>query len=372
MKKGGIKLVLLFFISSILFATSMDNFKYYQYKQSVDKWPKPWIFPKVQHTELAPMPSVVFPKDNPYSKEKEKLGKLLFFDPKLSASGQIACANCHSPEHGWADGNRVSFGHNRKTGKRNSPTILNVAFYKTLFWDGRAKSLEDQVLGPIVSPVEMAADIGKTVNKFKSIQEYKKLFSEAFDDKRVSVNNIAKAIATFERTITSRESRFDKFMKGDYKALTKAEIRGLHIFRTKGRCMNCHHGPLLTDNKFHNLGLTYYKRKYQDMGRYNVTKKKEDVGKFRTPGLRDLLHTKPYMHNGIFNLRGIINMYSAGMPRPKPKKGQENDPLFPVTSPLIKKLNLSKQEKADLIQFLGALSSNRVKRVFPYPPKIPE
>jgi hypothetical protein len=179
-------------------------------------WPKPHLFDEAKENfkDISALPKPDFPKDNPYSKEKEELGKLLFFDPRLSKSGQISCANCHNPEIAWTDGNRVSFGHDRKQGNRNAPTILNIAFAKSLFWDGRAASIEDQVKGPIENPVEMNLHYKHAVKRIAKIKGYQSFFEKAFGDAKVNEDRINKAIATFERTLISPKSKFDKFVDG--------------------------------------------------------------------------------------------------------------------------------------------------------------
>jgi cytochrome c peroxidase len=212
---------------------------------------------------------------------------------------------------------------------------------------------------PPTIPAEIAA-----------IPGYPPLFEKAFGDKRITLQKILDAIAAFERTLTSRRSRFDEFVMGRYKQLTDQEVQGLHLFRTKARCMNCHNGAYFTDNQFHNIGLTYYGRKYEDLGRYNITKEAADVGKFRTPSLRDVMRTRPWMHNGLFdNMDGILNMYSAGMPQPKPKPEQVNDPLFPKTDPLIQKLDLTPEEKKAIVAFLDAITEIPYKMDRPELPK---
>ena len=182
---------------------------------------------------------------------------------RLSKSGQIACASCHNPELGWADGNRVSFGHDRQNGTRNAPTLLNIGFAKTFFWDGRSATLEEQVKAPIENPVEMNLHMS-LATKIRKIKGYKPYFEKAFGTTEITEDRIAKAIATFERSLISPPSRFDKFVSGKRNALTDAEVKGLHLFRTKANCINCHNTSYFSDQKFHNLGLTYYGRKYED------------------------------------------------------------------------------------------------------------
>lgn len=339
------------------------------YKKPSHLWPKAELDSTVALRELGMLPAPNYPEGKKPSKALLKLGKQLFFDPRLSQSKQIACVSCHHPDQNYTDNRRVSFGNLLEQGRRNTPSILNLSRAKTLFWDGRASSLEKQVLGPIENPVEMNTALDTVVKRVNNIKGYRAAFKKEFDIDTISINDIAKAIATFERSLVSRKSKFDYFLEGK-RELTLAEVKGLHLFRTKGRCMNCHNGPLLTDDKFHNIGLTYYGRFYEDLGRYNVTKKAEDVGKFKTPSLRDVMRTRPWMHNGLFdNMEGILNMYSNGMPRPKRRKHQLNDSLFPTTSNLIVKTNLTKEEKVNIIAFLESLSSPamRIKK-----PKLPK
>lgn len=324
------------------------------------QWPKATIDSlATDFIDIGVLPKVVFPDDNPFSEPKRELGKVLFFDPRLSSSGQISCASCHDPELGWGDGKRVSHGHDRTPGTRNSKPIINVAYSKIFFWDGRAKSLEDQAKFPIEDTKEMNNHMDLAVKSIKKIKGYKQLFQEAYGDDKITEDKILKAIATFERTIVSRKSRFDKFIEGDSTQLSNKEILGLHLFRTKARCINCHNSPLFSDSQFHNVGLTYYGREYEDLGRYNITKNREDVGKFKTPSLREVMKTGPYMHNGLFpQIRGILNMYNVGMPNQRIKPGQKEDLMLPVNSPLLHKLKLSNDELEALEEFMNSITSN--------------
>lgn len=326
------------------------------YERSVAQWPQPFIEQGVQWKELTALPvdsQLVAKLKDP----KIQLGKLLFFDPRLSGSNQISCSSCHDPDLAWTDGRTVSLGNNHLQGTRNTSSLLNVGQFKEFFWDGRAASLEDQAINPMATMHEMNQEPPTIPAELAAIPGYPPLFEKVFGDKRINLDRILQAIAAFERSISSRRSRFDDFVNGKYKQLSDEEIQGLHLFRTKARCMNCHNGTYFTDNQFHNIGLTYYGRKYEDLGRYKVTKEAADVGKFRTPSLRDVMRTRPWMHNGLFdNIDGILNMYNAGMPQPKPKPDQVNDPLFPKTDPLIKKLELTPEEKKSIIAFLDAIT----------------
>lgn len=325
------------------------------YSQAPQKWPKPHVDEGVDWQELGSLPAAIFPPSK-YKKQWIALGKQLFFDPRISATGQIACVSCHHPDQRWTDNRRVSLGHNTLSGKRNAPSIANLSHNRHFFWDGRASSLEEQALSPLVDSVEMNTSIEKVVENVNRIPEYRTQFAAITHKPDIAIEDIAKAIAFFERSITTRESRFDRFLQGKIK-LNQDEILGLHLFRTKARCINCHHGPLFSDNQFHNLGIHFYGRKHEDLGRYLVTGNSEDVGKFKTPSLRDVMRTRPWMHNGLFDrMDGIINMYNHGMARPRPNAAQKNDPLFPQTSPLLKKLNLNREEKDALIAFLHAIT----------------
>ncbi|MCA4782005.1 cytochrome-c peroxidase [Empedobacter stercoris] len=337
------------------------------------KWPTPTVDESVLNDgfeDIGTLGEVPFPKDNPYTKEKAELGKTLFFDPRLSNSNQISCANCHDPELNWGDGRRVPYGEDRQLGTRNSPSLMNVAYAKVMFWDGRAKTLEEQAEFPIRDKKEMNHHIDFATKRIAQIAGYKDLFKQAFGDENVSNDRITKAIATFERTILAPKNRFDKFIAGKSDELTDQEIEGLHLFRTKARCINCHNSAYFSDNKFHNIGLTYYGREYEDLGLYNTTKLAKNVGEFKTPSLREVPQNAPYMHNGLFpTIRGVLNMYNAGMFHFQPNEKQKNDSLFPKTSDLVKKLNLTTSELDALESFLMSLKQNQYKMRPPHLPK---
>ncbi len=319
-----------------------------QYRQPVAKWPPFEVDEGVHALELGELPPL--PPEPWHTPASEALGKLLFFDPRLSESGQIACANCHDPELGWADGRRFPFGHDRTPGRRNAMTLLNVGHFDRWSWDGRAESLAQQVFRAIESPIEMNADVDALVARLNGIDEYTRAFAAAFGGEGAAADGIGKALAAFARTIRSRRSPFDFFVRGDYARLGDLEIAGLHLFRTRARCMNCHHGALFSDGKFHHTGLSYYGRRFEDLGRYEVTRQAADRGKFRTPSLRDIEFTGPWMHNGLFtDFRGVLRMYNHGMtisPRPG----------APELSPLIRRLALSEGDLDAIEAFLGSLS----------------
>ena len=355
--------------------TNIANLKAIYSNGDNTKWPTPNLdstVDKKAFKDIGALPKLQHPEYNPFSKEKSKLGKTLFFDPRLSVSGQIACASCHNPELAWTDNSTRSFGHDRQTGARNSMTILNVGFAHSLFWDGRASSLEDQARFPIGDPLEMNEKLNIAVDKIAKIEGYKPLFKAAFGNDTISLQRIQYAIATFERTVNSYKTKFDKFVEGDSTKLNNQEVLGLHLFRTKARCINCHNTPYFSDNQFHNDGQTLFSTKDEDFGRYNVTKNMDDIGKIRTPTLREVARTGPWMHNGHFpSLLDVVQFYNLGNPAVVQKKylGKGRDSLIPTNSPILKKLNLEKNEIEALIAFMETLSSSRGRTLIPNLPK---
>lgn len=326
------------------------------YAQPIASWPRPQVPDGVRPAELAPASAIPVP---PVAPAVVALGQRLFNDPRLSRSNAVACISCHSPAHSFADSRRTSAGHEGRLGLRNTPGLLGVGQIKPLFWDGRASTLEEQALGPLQHADEMAMDVPALPAKLAALDDYPAQFDAAFGkDDGVTLARILTALADYQRTLLPPVTRFDTFLEGERTALNDRELLGLHLFRTKARCMTCHSGALLTDQQFHNLGLTYYgRKKYEDLGRYLVTGKDEDVGKFRTPGLRGVAQSGPWMHNGLFpQMVGLLNMYNAGMSRPAPQNAQQAaDPKFPVTSPLLQRLQLTSDEIIALKSFLEAL-----------------
>ncbi len=339
------------------------------YTSDPSDWPEPTVEDSIQWKALGVLP------DSPYRnvdslESLTTLGKKLFFDPRLSSSNQISCSSCHDPARGWSNARPTAVGHDHQTGKRNVPSLLNIWAMDPLFWDGREDSLAAQYIHAVSDSIEMNQDPDALPGKLAAIPGYNALFARAFADSSVTLGRIGRALAQFQRTIVSRESDFDRFVQGEEQALSDEALRGLHLFRTKARCMNCHHGRRFTDQKFHNLGLHYYGRKREDLGRYNVTGDPEDMGKFRTPSLRDVAYTGPWFHNGLVNdLEHAINMYEHGMARPEPRPGMEDDPHYPVTSPLLKELDLTRAETDALVAFLHSISERprRVRR-----PELPQ
>ncbi|MGM0435322.1 MAG: cytochrome-c peroxidase [Pseudomonadota bacterium] len=242
-----------------------------------------------------PLPALPpIPEDNSLTPEKVKLGKMLFFEPRISSSGVISCATCHNPALGWTDRIPRATGHEGQVGKRNTPTVLNSGFLDAQFWDGRAEDLEEQALGPIEADVEMAMDLDEAIDRLEGFDVYRTLFDEAFsDDEPINKENVAKAIATFERTLNTPNSRFDRYLRGDLQALNEKEKEGMKAFVDTG-CVSCHRGPALTDSNYHRFevpGST-------DEGRFVVTGNESDKFKFKTPTLRNVAVTYPYFNNG--------------------------------------------------------------------------
>jgi cytochrome c peroxidase len=340
-----------------------------RYEAKPEQWPAPLIDKGVQWKELGLLPTIEHPKSNPHSVAKEELGRRLFFDPRISGSGQLACASCHDPDLGWADGRAMAFGDARKELKRNSLSILNAAHQQKFFWDGRADSLEAQLTDVLTNPGEMHSSEAHLAETLSKIPEYAAEFEAVFGEKTITLDRVAQAVACFEHTVVGGRSRFDNFMRGNKRALSDQAIAGLHLFRTDARCLNCHHGPNFSDGQFHNLGLSYYGRKIVDSGRYEVTKKQEDLGKFRTPSLRNVLETRPYMHNGQFDLEQILILYNNGIPTLMPQSAAKDDPWAPKEkSPHIKPLGLNDVDLEDLKAFLQSLSEPRARI---RPPKLP-
>lgn len=318
------------------------------YSGPVHKWPAPLVNESVKWQELGLLPRSPLAGAEDSLRQMIELGKILFFDPRLSGSGTISCATCHQPDKAWADGLAKSIGHEGQINKRNAPGLHNVWYYQRLFWDGRSRDLEDQAFAPINSESEMHGDMRTLPAKLRRIKGYPDLFENAYGTPGIDPDRIAGAIAQFQRTIISAPSAFDRFLSGEKKAMTDQALRGMHIFRTKAGCMNCHNGPVFSDNQFHHNGLSG-----EDAGRYFVTQDEADRGKLKTPSLRDVTQTGPWLHDGsVDRLPVILDHYS----RPVNVKGMDT---------LIKPVHLSKKEKAELLAFLESISAPALPFVHP-------
>jgi len=290
------------------------------------------------------------PEDNPLTAEKIELGKMLYFDKRLSADNTVSCASCHHPKFGFTDGMAVSTGINGQKGGRSAPTVVNRLFSAEQFWDGRAEDLEAQALGPIQNPIEMGSTLEAVVEKLNAIQGYRMKFKSVFGTE-VSSEGIAKAIASFERTVLSGNSPYDRFKAGDDGALSESARRGLNLFENENEanCVTCHVGFNFTDENYRNIGVGMDKEN-PDLGRHDLTQDDLDRGAFKTPTLREIAMTAPYMHDGSQKtLLEVINYYDKG--------GTPNSHL----STDMKKLNLSEQDKADLVEFLESLTGEMAK-----------
>jgi cytochrome c peroxidase len=299
------------------------------------------------------LPPVPIPADNPPTAETIALGRRLYYDPILSVDGTVSCATCHSPEHGFADPKPFSEGVNKKLGGRNSPTVMNSAYFKVQFWDGRSPSLENQAEGPVQNLVEMADKLPNVEAKLNADPRYREQFAKAWGPGPITYEMVEKSIASFERMVLCGNSPFDRWKYGhDEKAVDASVKRGFVVFTSakKGNCAACHlvgeKDALFTDNKFHNLGVGVEFGKFSDNGRYDVTKNEADRGLFKTPSLRNIAMTAPYMHDGsVKDLKLAVDLYLGG--------GNSNVNLDKQIHALD---FLSGQERDDLLAFLNSLT----------------
>ena len=323
--------------------------------------------------------AVLVPPDNPMTPAKVEMGRKLYFDARLSADDSVSCATCHDPELGFADRNKVAVGIKKQNGARNSPTVLNSVFNEFQFWDGRVSSLEEQAKQPLTNPVEMGMSSHEAlVGKLKGIPEYVNDFNEVLGGE-ITIDRLAQAVAAYERTVLSGNAPFDRFIAGDRNAISESAQRGWNLFQNKGRCISCHafnsSSPFFTDNKFHNVGVAMnaknfeslarkaaalsereladlaHDEAYAELGRFLVTRQPKDIGAFKTPGLRDIALTPPYMHDGSeATLLDVVKFYDKG--------GEPN----PNLDGGIVKLNLTDQEENDLVEFMNALTGDGAAR----------
>ncbi len=304
------------------------------------------------------LPEVPVPADNPQTQAKVSLGHKLAFDHRLSKNDSMSCAGCHLPFAGGGGHTARAFGHGGELG-RWAPSWVNAAYYTSQFWDGRAASLEEQTgalpghMGPISAPVEMAGDVEAVVRRLTAIPAYRRAFEAAFGEEGVTRENIAKAIAAFERTLVATESPFQRYVRGEADAISNAAKRGFELFRGKALCTACHTPPLLTDNAFHNIGVPQVGPLAEDLGRYEVTGKESDKRAFKTPSLYNSASFLYFMHDGAFSsMAEVIDHYDKG--------GNPDDPLQDL---LMRPLKLTEAEKADLIAFLETLTDERLNRI---------
>jgi len=304
------------------------------------------------------LPPVPVPTDNPQSKVKIALGHQLTFDTRLSKNNSISCAGCHLPFAGGGGHTPRAFGQGGELG-RWAPSWINAAYYTSLFWDGRAASLEEQTgalsghMGPISAPGEMGGDLQAIVKTLKAIPAYNEAFTKAFGKQGVTRTNIAKAIAAYERTLIASNSPFQHYVNGDKKALSKAAKRGFDLFRNKAQCTACHTPPLLTDNDFHNIGVPQMGPLKEDVGRYAVSHDKDDIGAFKTPSLYNSASFTFSMHDGAFStMKQVINHYNQGGDT---KNAHQSDLIVP--------LHLTGKETSDLISFMKSLTDVKLNHI---------
>lgn len=338
---------------------------------------------------LGPLPPAPIPSDNPMSADKVELGKMLFWDSRLGGDASSPCVVCHEPKNGWGDAGEISRGYPGTVHWRNSQTVLNSAYYNKLFWEGSVTSLEGQAPSAAEGNVAGNGDPSLMEMRMRFIPEYVARFKKVFGAEWPRMFHAYQAIAAFERTIISdaKQVPFDRYMAGDKKALSEGAQRGMALYNGKAGCIQCHNGPLASDEKYYALGLpenevfkteplyqiTHRWEHYQkgvnekdyrgadkDLGLYYITKNPKDIGKFRTPSLRELKYTAPFMHHGIFyTLDEVVEFYNKG--------GGAAD--WPNKTPLMKPLGLNDQEKKDLVAFLEALSMD--KPLLMDPPTLP-
>ncbi len=292
----------------------------------------------------------VWPEVAAADAEQVALGRLLFYDPILSANDDRSCGSCHHPDMGFSDGRALAEGAHGEDLRRNAPSLWNVAYATSLFWDGRAKSLEEQMLDPLTHEDEMGADVEEMIAQLEAIPEYEALFSAAFPESGITVDNVSTAIAAFERTLLSQNSPFDRFAAGDFNALTPAQRRGFDVFRSaQTRCFECHSWPTFTNNQFNVLGVPDVNPDSPDLGQVEIVNAADAERAFRTPGLRNVALSAPYMHNGVFaTLEEVVDFYAKGA-----------GPAFGVDvvpDEFIRGFTLNEQQTADLIAFMFALT----------------
>lgn len=334
------------------------------------------------------LPPIV-PPDNPLTAAKVELGKKLYFERRLSVDGTVSCATCHDPRHGFAEPRPVSIGVGGKAGVRNAPTAFDAAFVATQFWDGRAATLEEQAKGPITNPVEMAfPDAAAAEASIAGVAEYGPLFQKSFGDPKVTLDRIVQAIASFERTLVDVEAPIDRFVAGEATAISDSAKRGWALFNGKARCNTCHGHvaayPLFTDDLFHNIGVAAKDVNFKELagklashpedlqtlshepginqlGRFIVTKEYKDIGAFKTPHLRNVALTAPYMHDGSeATLEAVIEFYDKG--------GNPNPWLDGGMRPL----GLTPEERADLVELMKTFTSDDMKRFAPLAELMPK
>ena len=298
-----------------------------------------------------------YPAGNKPNAARIALGKMLFFDTRLSGDSNMSCATCHSPLYGWGDGLETGKGFRSKILDRASPVVTNTAFNSIQMWDGRKKSLEDQAMGPMEASAEMNMNIPKLFKFLNNSEGYKAAFAKAYPGEKIDATTLSKGMASFERTVISNNSPFDKWVKGDAKAMSAKQIKGFKVFVGKANCVACHSAPNFTDNGFHNIGLASYGKKNPDVGRFAQRPLKLMKGAFKTPTLRDISYSAPYFHDGSSHtLKAVVEHYAKG--------GEVKTNL----SPNMEEIKLTDADKDALVGFMEALNSERKAFTLPVLP----
>ena len=323
------------------------------YQGQPAQWPQPVVDAGKAWKEMAPVPAVP-PAAHAAQEAQRALGAVLFFDPGLSRKGEVSCASCHQADKSFGDGLAQSVGEDKLMGRRRAQTLFAAPFSEKLFWDGRAASLEEQSKGSIQNTFEMNNTLEAAVAHVNAQPQYQALMQSAYGTQAVNEDEMVAAIASFVRTLRPPQTLADQVVAGNAQVLTDQQLLGLHLFRTKARCMNCHSGALLTDNAFHDLGLSFYGRRNQDLGRFEATRDKDDLGRFKTPSLRGVVQGGPWMHNGLFpDMHGLMRLYNIGMGvvAGDPAK----DPYIPPKSPHMQPIGLNAKEIDALVEWLRIL-----------------
>lgn len=327
------------------------------YSRPPTEWPSAWLEEDIPWVELGPLPQR--PAPDPALRQRQALGQALFFDQRLSSKGTVACADCHRPQEGWSTATPRAWGLDGRATRRHPPSLWNVALRQTWGWDGRHSSLKAAAIAPLSHPEEMGNPSVQAVEARLLQDPALATQVQALYGVEIRYGWIGDALGAFMASL-HRPSRFDQFLRGDVNQLTPKALQGLHLFRTKARCIHCHHGPLLSDERFHHLGLVFPTGPAPDLGRHAVTDHCEDVGRFRTPSLRQVAQTAPYMHHGLFrSLRGVVEFYRRGGGDIRPRNAAEAaHPLWRCAArkaPALQPLHLTEEEVEALMAFLETL-----------------
>lgn len=342
-KNSYVTVVLAVVVAALGLGTAQADEKKYVFKAG-DPSLQEWLLPD----------QVTPPAGNEPSAARIKLGKTLFFDPRLSGDGSMSCATCHNPQFGWTDGLPTAVGNKSQILERATPTVVNTGYNTFQMWDGRKRTLEEQAMGPMEAAQEMNMDVKRLFEWLNRSKGYSAMFKEAYPGEAIDSKTLSKALAAYERTVVSKDSRFDRWVKGDAGAMTEQQVKGFELFVGKAKCVNCHSAPNFTDNGFHNLGLPSFGVAEPDLGRYGIKPLAIMKGAFKTPTLRDVSMSAPYFHDGSSaTLADVVAHYNKG--------GVVKTNL----SPNMHELGLNAQEQADVVAFVEALTSPQQEVTLP-------